>query len=192
MAPSTAVPATFARAVDALRATQPRPEILLEEAAAPQRLAPFAFAMTAAVLRDDEEIASGRLILLHDPTGHEAWEGTMRLVTYVDATLEPEMAIDSLLPAVGWSWLTDALDGNGATYRAAGGTVTQTLSTRFGDLAGPPTAADIEIRASWTPLDDDLQPHLVAWCALLASTAGLPPPGVAALPAKGRSLHRTI
>ena len=184
MAPSTAVPATFTRAVDTLRSTRARPEIELEEAAAPQRLAPFAYAMTAAVLRDDEEIATGRLILLHDPAGHDAWEGTLRLVTYVTATLETEIATDVLLPAVGWSWLTDALDGQGARYTAIGGTVTQTLSTRFGDLAGPPTAADIEIRASWTPLDEDLEPHLSAWCALLASTAGLPPPGVAALPAR--------
>ena len=181
MAPSTAVPATFTRAVDTLRSTRPRPEIALEEAAAPQRLAPFAYAMTAAVDRDDEEIATGRLILLHDPAGHDAWEGTLRLVTYVTAELEPELAADPLLPGVGWSWLTDALDVFGAAHRAIGGTVTQTLSTRFGELAGPPPAADVEIRASWTPIDTDLSPHLRAWCEVLASTAGLPPPGVTAL-----------
>ena len=48
---------------------------------------------------------------------------------------------------------------------------------------------DIEIRASWTPLEDNLEPHLSAWCALLASTAGLPPPGVAALPARRGLTH---
>jgi hypothetical protein len=106
----------------------------------------------------------------------------MRLVTYVTAELEPELAADPLLPGVGWSWLVDALEATGAAYTNIGGTVTQTLSTRFGELAGPPTAADIEIRASWTPLDDDLGAHLDGWCALLASTAGLPPPGVTALP----------
>jgi hypothetical protein len=82
---------------------------------------------------------------------------------------------------VGWSWLTDALAVAGARYTAAGGTVTQTSSTRFGDLAGPPSTADLEIRASWTPLQTDLGPHVEAWYALLASTAGLPPPGVTAL-----------
>ena len=65
-----------------------------------------------------------------------------------------------------------------------GGTVTQTMSTRFGELAGPPATADIEIRASWTPTDDDLGAHLLGWSVLLASTAGLPPPGVTALPAR--------
>ena len=178
---STVPPEAFARAVEGLRSVQPRPEILLDEVGSPQRLAPYAFALSGTVVRDGEEVATGRLILLHDPDGHEAWEGTLRLVTYVTAELEPELAADPLLPAVGWSWLIDALDGYGAEYVAIGGTVTQTLSTRFGELAGPPTAADIEIRASWTPRDTDLTIHLQAWCGLLASTAGLPPPGVTAL-----------
>jgi Protein of unknown function (DUF3000) len=184
MAPSTVQPETFTRAVAGLRSGHPRPEITLEEAPAPQRLAPYGYALSGTVLRDGDEVATGRLILLHDPAGHEAWEGTLRLVTYVTAELEPELAADPLLPTVGWSWLVEALEASGASFTAAGGTVTQTLSTRFGDLAGPPTAADIEIRASWTPLEDNLEPHLSAWCTLLASTAGLPPPGVAALPAR--------
>ena len=108
------------------------------------------------MLRDGDEVATGRLILLHDPAGHEAWQGTLRLVTYVTAELEVDLAADPLLPGVGWTWLTDALDAQDAGHRAIGGTVTQTMSTRFGDLAGPPTVGDIEIRASWTPIDDDL------------------------------------
>jgi hypothetical protein len=152
MAPSTVTPPSFTRAVEELRATTCRPEITLEEIPAPQRLAPYAFALSGTVLRDGEEVATGRLILLHDPAGHEAWEGTMRLVTYVTAEIEPELAIDPLLPTVGWTWLTDALDGEQAAYIAIGGTITQTLSTRFAELAGPPTTADLEIRASWTPV----------------------------------------
>jgi len=191
MAPSTVLPETFARALDSLRAVRPRPEIVFEDCPAPQRLAPYAYAIGAAVRRGpehvDDEVATGRLILLYDPAGHEAWDGTMRLVTYVTAELEPDLAADPLLPAVGWSWLVDALESQDARYTALGGTVTQTMSTRFGDLAGPPTAADVEIRASWTPLDDDLGVHVEAWCALLASTAGLPPPGVTALPERRRS-----
>jgi len=182
MASETVLPETFARAVDGLRAARPRDEIALEEVPAPQRLAPYAFALSAVVRRDTDEMATGRLILLHDPAGHEAWDGgTLRLVTYVTAELEPELTADPLLSAVGWSWLIDALDGHGATHTAIGGTVTQTVSTRFGELAGPPAAGDVEIRASWTPLDTDLRAHLLAWCDLLASTAGLPPPGVTAL-----------
>ena len=64
---------------------------------------------------------------LIEPTeaGHAAWEGTLRLVTYVTAELDAEMAGDPFLPEVGWSWLTDALDHNGAHYKAAAGTVTR-------------------------------------------------------------------
>ncbi len=181
VATPTAVPAIFAEAVRGLRSAHPRPEIALTEVAAPRRLAPYSFALTATVLREGDEVADGRLILLHDPAGHEAWEGTLRLVTYVTAEIDAEMAADPFLPEVGWSWLTDALDHCGARHKAAAGTVTQTLSTRFGDLSGQPTSADIEIRASWTPVDRDTATHLDAWCALLASTAGLPPPGVVSL-----------
>jgi hypothetical protein len=188
MAPPTAVPALFTQAVASLRSVRMRPEIELEEAPAPQRLAPFAHAVNASVVRDDDEIAAGRLILLHDPAGHEAWQGTLRLVTYVNATLEPEMGTDPLLPAVGWSWLTDALTEQGARATAIGGTVTQTFSTRFGVLAGPLPDAEIEFRASWTALDADLDRHQLAWTTLIASTAGLPPPGVAQLPDRD---HRT-
>jgi hypothetical protein len=181
MASSTVLPESFGRAVAALRSVVPRPEILLEDLPAPQRLAPYSHALGGIVSRDGEEVATGRLVLLHDPAGHEAWGGTLRLVTYVTAELEPELAADPLLPAVGWSWLTDALAAYEAEHTAIGGTVTQTTSTRFGELAGPPSAADLEIRASWTPLTEDVSAHLESWCALLASTAGLPPPGVTAL-----------
>src|SRR5438105_10918833 len=121
MAASTVTPPSFARAVEELRATTARPEITLEEIPAPQRLAPYAYALSGTVLRQGDEVATGRLILLHDPAGHEAWDGTLRLVTYVTAELEPELAADPLLPVVGWSWLTDALESHGATYTAIGG-----------------------------------------------------------------------
>ncbi|GLZ80131.1 hypothetical protein Afil01_49380 [Actinorhabdospora filicis] len=181
MTPSTASPPeSFARAVTGLRALRPRAEITLQEMPAPTKLAPFAFALTATVAgRGDPEAATGRLILLHEPAGHDAWDGTLRLVTYVCADLDPEVAADPLLPTVAWSWLTDALDAAGADYRAAGGTVTQTSSTSFGDLAEREAVAEVEMRASWTPGGEDLTAHLSAWCELLATMAGLPPPGVA-------------
>ena len=187
MAPEIAIPDSFARAVAGLNAVTARPEIVLEDAPPPLKLAPFAHALGGTVSRAGEEVATGRLILLHDPAGHEAWDGTLRLVTYVTAELESDIADDPALSAVAWSWLIDALDHHEATYRAMGGTVTLTLSTRFGDLSGPPTAADLEIRASWTPVGDTFEAHMQAWCALLASTAGLPPPGITALSSRGAS-----
>ena len=64
----------------------------------------------------------------------------------------PEQLGDEMLPVVGWSWLTEALDDRGAEYVALGGTVTQTSSVRFGDIAGPRRDDDVELRASWTPV----------------------------------------
>jgi hypothetical protein len=180
MATPSATPEAFARSVAGLRAAAPRSEILLEEIGAPQRLAPYSFALSATVLRSGDEVASGRLILLHDPAGHDSWRGDLRLVTLVTAELEADMAGDPLLPAVAWTWLTDALEQHAAAYTAIGGTITQTASTRFGELAGPAPTADLEVRASWTPTSGDTAAHLLGWCAMLASTAGLPPPGVTA------------
>ena len=84
-------PAAFQRAVALLRGAAPRPEVRLAEIPAPGRLAPFAFALTGEVVSGDEELANGRLVLLHDPAGHEAWEGAFRLVTLVRATVDGEM-----------------------------------------------------------------------------------------------------
>jgi hypothetical protein len=139
----------------------------------------------------DAELGSGRLVLLHDPAGHEAWQGTFRLVTYVRAELDQDMAADPLLPGVGWAWLTEALGGHGAAFTAASGTVTRVASESFGAIATEPVSAQIEIRASWTPLDEAFGAHLLAWCDLLCTTAGLPPetPGVVTLPRRRTARH---
>ncbi|MGI9004405.1 MAG: DUF3000 domain-containing protein [Pseudonocardia sp.] len=188
MPDATAPPPQFLQAVASLRAMRPRPELLVSALDAPPRLAPYtwAFSVEADAERApgedlDEPDTSGRLILLHDPAGQDAWEGTFRLVCFVQARLEPEQLGDELLPVVGWSWLTEALELGGAKYVALGGTVTQTSSVRFGDIAGPRRDDDVELRASWTPTDEDLSRHAEAFCTLVASAAGLPPVGVVPL-----------
>ncbi|GAA2964993.1 DUF3000 domain-containing protein [Streptomyces enissocaesilis] len=174
------VPLAFRQAVDALRSARLRPELEVEPTRPPQRLAPYAYALEAAVVHGDEDLADGRLVLLHDPAGHDAWHGTFRLVTLVRAELEPEMASDPLLPEVSWSWLTGALEARGLSYAEASGTVTRAGSYYFGGLAERRPATQIEIRASWSPREGrggvpDTAAHLAAWCDLLAQIAGLPP-----------------
>lgn len=188
-------PEEFVRALAALRSVTPRAEVVLDETPAPQRLAPHAVALTADVVSPndpDTELGTGRLVLLYDPAGHEAWEGTFRVVTYVRAELDHDMAADPLLPGVGWAWLTEALDARGAGFTAASGTVTRVASESFGAISGEPATAQIEIRASWTPVDDAFGAHLLAWCDLLCTTAGLPPvaPGVVTLPVRRRTARR--
>lgn len=174
-------PAEFTRAVEALTAGVLRPDVAVERIRPPRRLAPWSFALGARVTHGGAEVATGRLVLLHDPDGYEAWHGTFRLVAFATAELDGDMARDPLLPEVAWSWLLDALAEHDASYTAAGGTVTLVSSTRFGDLAERAPGTDVELRGSWTPRGD-LDAHLRAWGDLLCSAAGLPPPGVALLP----------
>jgi hypothetical protein len=175
-------PEIFRAAVASLTGTTVRREVRVEPLRPPQRLAPWSYAISADVRNSDgEELATGRLVLLHDPEGVEAWDGVLRLVAFASAELDPQMGTDEMLPAVGWSWLVDALDERHAAYRAAGGTVTQTTSTRFGDLAGPSTTVALELRASWTADTTDMSPHLCAFVDTLCLAAGLPPEGVTLL-----------
>jgi hypothetical protein len=173
----SSAPPLFTAAVAALTAVRPRPEVVLTAIRPPQRLAPWTYALGAEVLADDLEVAEGRLVLLHDPDGQDAWDGVLRLVAYLRAEVDDELIIDPLLTEVGWSWLTEALELAGARWRALGGTVTRTSSTRFGDIAGPARTHAVELRASWTAVDAALTPHGDAFCALLATAAGLPPTG---------------
>jgi hypothetical protein len=52
-------------------------------------------------------------------------------------------------------------------------------------MADEEATAQLEIRASWTPLGD-LTPHVEAWGELLCTAAGLPPvpEGVASMPSR--------
>jgi len=193
---SAATPDAFRRAVRDLAAAAWRPELLVEEIPAPQRIAPFSAALTADVLQGGEEVGSGRLVLLHDPAGNPTWQGTFRCVTFTRAAVDPEMVTDPLLGSVGWSWLIDALTAHHAAYAAPSGTVTSVASESFGGMADEPARAEVEVRASWTPLLDDgegLAAHLGAWAELLCTTAGLPPlpPGVVLMPARRNLVSRS-
>lgn len=164
---------SFSTALESLRAVTFRAEFDVHETPAPQRLAPFAVAITADVVVDDEELASGRLVLLHDPDGVEEWQGRFRIVAYVRAELDPEAAVDPLVQDVAWSWLTEALDG--VEVVALGGTVTKNSSQSFGTMADRPVDGNIELRVSWTPTTDVVTDHVTAWARLLETAAGLEP-----------------
>jgi DUF3000 family protein len=188
-----------------------RDDIAFEDCPAPRRLAPYATAIGAIAYRgdaypdpaygdgtyrdaaeddEDEEIASGRLVLLYDPDGQPGWTGVFRLVALVRADIEEEMAADPLLGEVGWSWLTDALEQHAPGYTAPSGTVTRVITEGFGAKDEDPPRTEFELRASWSPPEDtDLGVNVAAWCDMLAAAAGLPaqPPGTIALrPGKRR------
>ena len=183
-------PAAFRAAVKSMNAARLRPEVLCEEMPAPQRIAPFAAALSADVTVDETDLGTGRIILLHDPAGNEAWQGTFRCVAYARAEIDPELISDPLLAEVGWSWLTEALGAHGAAYTAPSGTVTRVATESFGGMSDDEGSAQIEIRASWTPVGDeadlDVGSHVEAWAELLCTAVGLPPvpEGVTAMPSR--------
>ena len=179
--------AAFEAGQDAI--SEVRDDIAFEDCPAPKRLAPYAAAVAVTAYRDGVEAGTGRLVLLYDPDGQQGWTGTFRFVAQVHADVDPEMAADPLLGEVGWSWLTDALDLHAAGYSAASGTVTRVITEGFGAKEDEPQATGFELRASWSPAeDDDLGGSVAAWCDLIAAAAGLPaqPPGTRALRPGGR------
>jgi hypothetical protein len=180
-------PPAFTAAVEQVGRAVLRPEVVVDTMPAPQRIAPFAHAVSGDVTLGTEEVATGRFILLHDPAGNDAWGGTFRCVTFARADVEPEMAADPSLPTVGWSWLTDALDSHGGDYMAPSGSVTVVHTEGFGEMSADGADAQIEVRASWTP-SSDMGAHISAWSDLLCAIAGLPPlaPGVIPLQPRRR------
>ncbi|CAG7611165.1 hypothetical protein LEUCIP111803_01401 [Leucobacter soli] len=184
----------FDAAAAELRAAQLRRELQVREIPAPERIAPRSVAFAAGVAHgsshpaDDEgdsPYGAGRLVLMHDPDSADEWGGEFRIVCFAQAPLEMEIGVDPFIADVAWSWLVDALDSRGAEYTYASGTATKTLSTGFGTLESQGDAAQIEIRASWTPQGGGFGAHAEAWGELLCLLAGLPhQEGVASLGAK--------
>ena len=173
-------PPEFLRALRSLRGVALRPEISLEEAPGPTRIAPYTAALVAEVRsarRDPEAdaLACGGVGGVRGPAGRGGGGGAGRRGADGGATLEPEVGQDPLLAEVAWSWFADALASADVEAHAAGGTVTRVLSQSFGALDERPELCELELRASWTAREDDLAPHLRAWGTLLCTVAGLPP-----------------
>ena len=202
--------ATFRSAVSDLETgldqqRRARHEVDFDSQPPPRKLAPYAAAIGAivhesgpgrgsgaarsAVARDaDTEIGWGSFVLLYDPAGQAGWAGPFRVIAYVRADLEPEIAADPLIGQVGWTWLTEALDARTSGYRQVSGTVTRVVTEGFGAKQGEPVATGFELRASWSPAEPgpagpDFGGHLAAWCDALCTASGLPPlpVGVSAL-----------
>ena len=186
----------FEGLIDQLRTVTPRAELTLTEVPAPQKLATFSFAFSVDVsnglLGDQEdEIANGRFVLLHEPGGQATWEGEFRCVTFVSADVDPIMQEDPLLPEVGWSWFLESLESNDCAYNNPSGTVTRVSSASFGKLSPRSNETEIEIRASWSPIVEDPKEiinHIISWCNLISEVAGLSPvpEGVSAISSSRR------
>jgi hypothetical protein len=156
-APGEEAATAFMAAVAGLRSGQEqvcavRPELSFEDVPAPRTLAPFATAFAASARVGGTEVASGRFVLLYDPAGQRGWAGPLRVIVYIRADLEPEIAADPMLGEVAWSWLTEALDARTSGYAAPSGTVTRVVTEGFGAKREEPQATGFELRASWSPV----------------------------------------
>ncbi|KUF06973.1 DUF3000 domain-containing protein [Leucobacter sp. G161] len=189
--PPTALPAEFASAAEELRGATLRSDLAVREIAPPDRIAPHSIAFAAGVREatgpDPESVldspaGAGRFVLMHDPNSADEWGGDFRIVCYAQAPLELEIGVDPFISDVAWSWLVDALESREATYSYISGTATKVLSSSFGALEARGDGAQIELRASWTPLGGSFAAHAEAWSELLCLLAGLPQQeGVASL-----------
>jgi hypothetical protein len=177
-----------------------RPELSFEDLPAPRKLAPFAVAFGTTASAGGTELASGRFVLLYDPASQRGWSGPLRVIVYIRAEVEREIAEDPMVGEVAWSWLTEALQSRTAGYAEPSGTVTRVITEGFGTKRQDPPAIGFEVRASWSPVTEhageqpgparsgELAGHLAAWCGAVCSAAGLPPlaAGVTGLRQAGR------
>lgn len=171
---------SFALTVAQISDAVVRPDITLLQVPAPSRLAPFALAMTAEPTDIDSDAFSGRFVLLHDPDGVDEWGGTFRAVIFARAQLETDLLNDDLVREVAWSWIIESTGD--LDISELGGTVTSNFGQSFGTLSDRPADGFVEVRSSWTPVEDstgvphdDLGTHLTAWINILVCAGGLVP-----------------
>ena len=151
----------FALALESLRNAVIRPEVEVREIIAPKDLAKHAVAFSCDVKADSAhekiDLGTGRIVFLWDTS-----------------PLETDIGADEYSAGVTWAWLISALEDNGATYAAEAGTATRVISTGYGSLANQKDHSEVELRASWSPLDYELGAHLSAWQNLICMMSGHP------------------
>lgn len=189
--PQQMPPKEFQIALESLKGLDFCATMHVSQIPAPSRIAPWGVALQAEMNdspdRDpDTYRGDAKFVVLHDPEGQPAWDGTFRIVVHGRAPMDAAMGADELLGQVAWSWLTDALEHRGASFHNLNGTVTRVFNETFGDLYLDSARVDLEVRASWTPQTPYLTEHLMAWADFASQLAGFGPhdPSVAALPRK--------
>ena len=184
-------PAEFRLAVESLRAASVRDELVLQQIDAPGKLAKHEVAFSANFDAASTDVATdlgtGRFVLLWDPEEPEPWGSRFRVITFAKSPLETDIGADEQIADVAWAWLTEALQNRHANFIAEAGTATRIISSGYGALSNQSDHAELEIRASWSPVDTNANAHLEAWQDLVCIMSGLPnlPAGVSSF-ASGR------
>lgn len=180
-------PAEFLLAMESLRSASVREELVLEQIAAPGRLAKFEIAFSANVDADATGVATdlgtGRFVLLWDQEEPDPWQSRFRVITFAKSPLETNIGADDMISDVAWAWLTESLNNRHAEFIAEAGTATRIISAGYGALSNQSDHAELEIRASWSPVNTRAAAHLEAWQDLVCIMSGFPnlPAGVSSL-----------
>jgi hypothetical protein len=104
-------------------------------------------------------------------------------VAFAKSPLETEIGSDEEISEVAWAWLMEALRNRGAEFSHEAATITRVISSGFGSLANQSHHAELEMRASWSPLGN-FAAHMEAWQDLVCMMSGYP-----LLPAEVTALH---
>ena len=167
---------TFQGMLSGLGEVTPREEIILTQIPSPKGIAPEAVAISAEVAHETaSDHGVSRLVYCRDPEMPEGWNSEFRIIGYAKSPIELEMAKDDYTASMPWEWLKDCLNASGGQFAHEAGTTTTVISTGHGSLVSQPQHGELEIRASWAPLDFDLSNHLRGWIELVALISGLPP-----------------
>lgn len=168
--------AEFAAALLSLKQSSIREELTIEQLAAPQEIATHSIAFSAEIKSETSEVSgklgTGRFVLFWSPEPQENWTSNFRVVCFARSPLETDIGRESDGVDVTWDWLTSALNISGAEHSALAGTTTRIISTGHGMMDQQSEHAEIEIRASWSPLGTDLRKHLDAWQNLVCVMSG--------------------
>ena len=168
----------FALALQSLQHAVVRPEVEVREINAPADIAKHAIAFSCDVKADSAhekiDLGTGRIVILWDTEPQESWTSRFRVIVFAKSPLETDIGSDEESAGISWAWLISALEENGATYGAEAGTATRVISTGFGALDNQKDHSEIELRASWSPMDSDLGAHLNAWQNLICMMSGHP------------------
>lgn len=166
----------FKSMLEGISAITPREEILLTQIPSPKGIAPEAVAISAEIAHETaSDHGVSRLVFCRDPQMPEGWHSEFRIIGYAKSPIELEMAKDDYTSSMPWEWLRDSLKAAGAQFAHEAGTTTTVISTGHGALVSQPQHGELEIRASWAPMDFDLSAHLKGWIELVALISGLPP-----------------
>ncbi|MFM8926682.1 MAG: DUF3000 family protein [Rhodoluna sp.] len=178
-------PAEFKVAAAPLATPYTRSELDTTQIASPHGIGPFSLAFSAQVPDSTETPLNrgvGRIVFVHDPEQADVWGANMRVIAYAKSPAELDLGKEDDSANYYWELLSRALANHSAKYTAEAGTITKMSSTGMGSIATDKPSTEIELRASWTPLDGNLQPHLAAWQDLVAAMAGFALEGESVIP----------